>query len=98
MSLYLFEAELPEFTEEIAAMIPEHRMQVDKLFAEQKLISYSVAASRQNLWCIITAEDESQAMEIFVTLPLHPYFKDVACQPLLFHNSQPAELPSISLN
>jgi hypothetical protein len=37
-------------------------------------------------------------MEIVAKFPLYKFFTDVACHPLLFHNTLPASLPDISLN
>ena len=98
MSVYIFQMELPELTDEIAERIPEHRAHINKLFVEGKMLSYSVSQSRTFVWCIVTAADEQEALEIVVKFPLHPYFTDIMCHPLLFHNTQPAALPDISLN
>ncbi len=98
MAAYLFQVELPEITEEINKVIPAHREYVNKLFAEGRMLSYSVSQYRTLIWCVINAEEEQEAMEIVLQLPLYPYFSDVVCHPLLFHNTLPATLPGISLN
>jgi hypothetical protein len=98
MSAYIFQMELPELTDEIAAKIPMHRDYVNKLFVEGRLISYSVSQSRNFIWCVLAAADEQEALEVISKFPLHPYFTDIMCHPLLFHNTQPASLPDISLN
>jgi hypothetical protein len=98
MSAYLFQAELPAATEEIVNTIPRHRQHVNRLFAEGRILSYSVSAQRTMIWCVINAEDEQEALEIFSRFPLYPYFQEVSCNALLFHNTLPATLPEISLN
>src|SRR5690606_9685011 len=98
MSAYLFQIELPDFTEEMNNILPQHRAYVNQLFSEGRLLAYSVSASRDTLWCVINAEDEQEAMDIIGNLPLHQHFHDVSCHPLLFHNVLPASLPNISLN
>jgi hypothetical protein len=98
MTQYLFELELPPFTEEMTETIPAHREYVDKLFAEGVMLSYSVSIQRSMIWCVLAAEDEQQAMEVVAAFPLHKYFTDILCHPLLIHNSSPASLPDISLN
>ncbi len=98
MSAYMFQLELPEITEEIAGRIPEHREHINKLFIEGVLISYSVSQSRTFIWCVLKAVDEQEALEMAAKFPLHPYFTDITCHALLFHNTQPAALPDISLN
>jgi hypothetical protein len=98
MAAYLFQFELPEFSDEIAAVVPIHRELINKLFAEGRIVSYSVSVHRNLIWCVINAEDEQQAMELVLAFPLYQHFVEVSCHPLLFHNTLPATLPGISLN
>ena len=98
MSAYLFQLELSEFTEDIAAAVPYHRQHINKLFAEGRILSYSVSINRNLIWCVINAEDEQEAMEMVLAFPLYQYFTEVSCHPLLFHNTLPISMPGISLN
>lgn len=98
MAAYLFQLELSEFNEDVAAIIPLHRAHVNKLFSEGTMLSYSVSIHRNMIWCVVNAEDEPQAMEMILALPLYPYFSEVTCHELLFHNTLPATLPGMSLN
>ena len=98
MAAFLFQLELTEFTDDVAAVVPLHREHINKLFAEGRILSYSVSVHRNMIWCVINAEDEQEAMEMVLTFPLYPHFVDVNCHPLLFHNTLPATLPGISLN
>ncbi len=98
MAAYLFQLELSEFTDELAAVVPIHRELINKLFGEGRILSYSVSIHRNMVWCVINAEDEQEAMEMVLSFPLYPYFTEVSCHPLLFHNTLPASLPGISLN
>lgn len=98
MAAYLFQLEISEFTDELATIIPLHREKINKLFAEGRILSYSVSIHRNMIWCVINAEDEQEAMQMALSFPLYPFFTDVACHPLLFHNILPATLPGISLN
>lgn len=98
MSAYLFQIELPELTEAIARVIPAHRDYVNTLFSEGKLLSYSVSENREQIWCVVNAEDEPEAMHIVSGFPLQRFFSDVQCVRLLFHNAIPLSLASISLN
>lgn len=85
-------------TDEMMARIPEQRARVAELFSEGRLVTYSLAQSRRLLWCVVMAESEQDAMELVAGFPLHPYFTDVMCQPLMFHNTIASSLPDISLN
>lgn len=98
MAAYLFQLELPEFTDDLAAVIPVHRAHINRQFSEGRILSYSVSSHRNMIWCVINAEDEQEAMEMVLHFPLYQYFTEVSCHPLLFHNTLPASLPGISLN
>ena len=98
MSAYMFQLELPPMTEEMANKIPAHRAHVNQLFVAGKLLSYSVSQLLNFVWCVVQAKDEQEAMEVIAGFPLHPFFTDVLCHPLLFHNTLPVSLPDISLN
>src|SRR5688572_4429915 len=98
MSAFLFQIELPEFTDEIIQTIPVHREHINRLFSEGRLFSYSVSESKEHIWCVVNAENEPEAMHIVSGFPLQKHFRDVVCFPLLFHNNLPVSLASISLN
>ena len=98
MAAYLFQVELSELTEDMAATIPPHREHINKLFTSGRMLSYSVSEHRNMIWSVLNAEDEPEAMCMILQFPLYPFFTDIICHPLLFHNSLPATLPGISLN
>lgn len=98
MAAFMFHMELMSFSDEMMETIPKHRERVNEMFAEGNLLSYSVSVNRDEIWCVISAADESEAMELAATFPLSPYFIDVTCTTLLFHNTVTADLPGISLN
>ncbi|HRO42850.1 MAG TPA: hypothetical protein PL009_08450 [Flavipsychrobacter sp.] len=98
MPAYLFQIELPAMTQEMANLIPEHRDLIDKLFIEARMLSYSVSSTRDQIWCVVDADDEKEAMEIVSGFPLRKFFVDVSCHQLLLHNNNPSPLPEISLN
>ncbi len=98
MTAYMFQFELPPMNDEMAAKIPQQRASVAALFSDGRLLSYSLAQSRLALWCVVTAENEQEAMELVASFPLHPYFADVMCQSLMFHHTVSSTLPNISLN
>ncbi len=98
MPAYLFQIELPVFTMEMMTIVPEHRLHINKLFAEGKMLSYSLSINRDMIWCVINAEEEQEAMEQVIAFPLYTHFVDVTCTQLMFHNTLPASLPGIFLN
>jgi len=98
MPSYLFQLELPLMTDEMMNVIPRQREYINNLFSEGKMFSYSVSNHSNMIWCVVDCDNESAAMEMIYRLPLYPYFTDIACHPLLFHNTQAAPLPGLSLN
>lgn len=99
MTAYMFQFELPAtYSEEMKAVIPSQRSHIAQLFLEGKLLSYSVSQRRTAAWCVVVAESEQEAMEIVAGFPMHPYFTDTMCHPLLIHNTVPATLPEFSRN
>lgn len=98
MAAYLFQIDLPEISDELNYIIPQQRAYVNKLFTEGILLSYSVSAQRNCIWCVVNTGDEQEAMDYVARFPLHRFFIDIACHALLFHNTQPVTLPDISLN
>jgi hypothetical protein len=98
MPSYLFQIELPPFSTELLATIPMHRQHIEELFSDGALLSYSVAVNRDMIWCVINATNEQVATDQVVAFPLYKFFIDVKCNPLLFHNILPSQLPGIVLN
>jgi len=98
LAAFFFQLELPVITEEMMDTIPVHRAHINKLFAAGCLLSYSVSQSRSFIWCVVNTETEQDALEIVLSFPLYPFYTDVVCHPLLFHNTLPTALPGISLN
>jgi len=98
MAAFLFQLELPGLSEEIVRIIPAHRAHINKLFAQGSILSYSVNMARTVIWCVINSDEESAAMEMILEFPLYPFFTEILCHPLLFHNTLPVTLPGIFLN
>ncbi len=98
MSSYLFQLSLPPINDELESLIPAHRDHVDQMFADGNLLSYSVSSLRDFIWCVISAEDEAEAMGHIADFPLFSYFTEVRCFPLLFHNTMSSALPGMSMN
>jgi hypothetical protein len=98
MAEYLLELRLVPLTPELLELIPDHRTHINDLFEEGVLQSYSVSASRDNIWCVIEAESPTEAQGLIELMPLYPAMESVQCTLLLFHQEGPAALPSIGLN
>ncbi len=98
MAHYLAEIDLPaELSEEFLALIPRQRAQVEKLFTEGTLLSYSLSADRTRLWAIFTASSELEVSEILATFPLHPYIHSHIHE-LFFTQHAGTTFPAVSLN
>jgi muconolactone delta-isomerase len=90
--------ELPtELTQEFISLIPKQRARVDKLMDEGKILHYSLALDRSQLWVTISAKSENAAMDIISTFPLIHYMKPEIFE-LAFHNGISTELPKLIMN
>lgn len=97
MSIFLVESKLPSFTADFAAHIPEHREVVDELFAEGKLMMYTVTADGGRLLCAIQADDKFEVVEVLARMPIFNYLRPVV-HDLMIYNGADQFMPRISLN
>lgn len=81
----------------MASLIPSHRMVVNELFEEGKLVMYSVSADLTKWWCCISARDEYAVMEILGRMPIIE-FLNPEIHDLMFYNGAEQLMPRISLN
>ena len=95
---FLVEVELPENPDpNFFELIPEQRLQINKMMSEGKIISYTLSQDRQKLWCIFNAESEFDVMSMLAEFPLFDYMKSQIF-PLMFHNSVLLSMPAFSKN
>lgn len=90
-----FEILFPQ-DKEFLSLIPKQRHEINKLFQEGVLMSYSLNQSRSKLWAIFHINNESKLINIIDNLPLSR-FMDYEYQELMFHNGLHM-IPTISLN
>ena len=84
----MVEFELPHvLTEEFVRLIPRQRDHINRLLAEGKVKSYSLAMDRSRLWMVFAAETEFDVMETITGFPLGG-FMTPAIMELAFHNAQ----------
>lgn len=98
METFMIEFDLPEEMDgNFASLIPAQRLKVNELIMNGRIQMYALSADRSQLWCLVRAKDELDAMDVISEFPLisyiHPNIK-----PLMFYNSQSELFPSISLN
>lgn len=93
----MVEFELPEeLTPEFMKLVPQQRSEINKLFAEGKLRTYSLALDRSVLWAVFLAESEFEILEIIADFPLAEYMTPYISE-LMFHNNE-SMIMQISLN
>ncbi len=98
MSQFMVEFMLPDvMSEDFVATIPQHRLKINELMKEGKITSYSLAADRTKLWCIIRAETEYEVMAIIADFPLIEYLEPTISE-LMFNNMVAFRMPLFSLN
>ncbi len=94
----MVEFDLPvEMNDEFMRKIPAQRLKVNELMENGKILSYSLSADRQKLWCILKVESELEVMELIADFPLIKYM-DPTINELMFHHMVAARIPLFSLN
>jgi muconolactone delta-isomerase len=86
-----------ELTDDFISLIPKQRKIINELMDEGKVLQYSLALDRSQLWVIVSANSETKAMDIISTFPLIKYMKPKIFE-LAFHNSLSNELPKLIMN
>jgi muconolactone delta-isomerase len=95
---FLVEVELPENPDPIFfELIPQQRLQINKMMSEGKIVSYTLSQDRQKLWCIFNATSEADVIVMLSEFPLSNYMKSQIF-PLMFHNSVLLSMPAFSKN
>jgi|GEM_PF-2291984 len=98
MLFFLVHIELPEFSEEMAQLLVSQKEHTLALLKSGTLVSLSVSILMEDIWLIVKAPSEQEAMELVGALPLHPYFVDVSCSRLLLHLEGATAFSPLSLN
>ncbi|MCY7356795.1 MAG: hypothetical protein LH609_04880 [Rudanella sp.] len=98
MSQFMVEFELPaQMNEEFMRKIPAQRLKINELMETGTILSYSLSADRQKLWCILKVDSELEAIEVIADFPLKKYMTPTINE-LMFHNMVAARIPLFSLN
>jgi muconolactone delta-isomerase len=94
----MVEFDLPtHMDDEFMNRIPAQRLKIDEMMEKGVLLSYSLSADRQKLWCIVKADSEMDVMESISEFPLIKYMTPMITE-LMFHNMVAARIPLFSLN
>jgi len=95
---FMVEFELPEIlTDDFMSLIPEQRYVINKMMADGKLKSYSLASDRSVLWAVFDADSEFEVLEMIAQMPLCDYMEPYISE-LMFHNTADETVLQFSLN
>ncbi len=100
MKTFMVTINLPsaeKVTAEFVSLIPEQRIQVNKLMQSGALTDYALSSDRGRLWAVMQAESESEIYDLIGSFPLRK-FMEPDVQELMFHNKMLANFPVLSLN
>lgn len=71
---YMFSCTLPEILDEyFLSLVPRQRILVDRLLASNRIVTYATSIETAQIWVVVQAEDENEAMDLMALLPLTPY-------------------------
>ncbi len=93
----MVEFTLAGMDEAFVAKIPEQRAKINELMEQGHILSYSLAADRSRLWCIVNADSELEVLETIAGFPLIDYMKPLISE-LMFNNVVSLRVPMFSLN
>lgn len=98
MNTYMVIIQLPkQLTDEFLSLVPMQRECINELMNEGKILQYSLAIDRSNLWLTISAHSKAQAVDIVSSFPLIGYMKPHFIE-LALYNSISTELPKLIMN
>jgi muconolactone delta-isomerase len=98
MTQYMVDIKLPNLvTQEFISLIPAQRARINTLFEDGKILSYTLAHTRTQLWVVMQAKDEREVEAILEEFPLIKYMQ-FTIHELSFHNMVSSGMPLISLN
>lgn len=97
MSQYMVEFTLDEMDDAFMAKVPAQRRQINELMEEGKIMSYSLAADRSKLWCVVRGESEFDVMEIIASFPLIDSMQPTISE-LMFNNMVALRIPLFTPN
>ncbi len=93
----MIEFELADMTEDFLAKVPAQRQQINELMEQGRIMSYSLAADRSKLWCVVRADSEIDVMTLIAEFPLVDYMTPIISE-LMFNNVVAMRIPLFSLN
>ncbi|ARK10241.1 muconolactone Delta-isomerase family protein [Fibrivirga algicola] len=97
MSQFMVEFSLANMDAAFMAKVPEQRAKINELMEQGHILSYSLAADRSKLWCIVNADSELDVLETIASFPLIDYMKPEISE-LMFNNVVSLRVPMFSLN
>lgn len=93
----MVEIALADMDEAFMAKIPEQRAKINEMMEQGHILSYSLAADRSKLWCIVSADTAFDALSLISEFPLIDYMTPDVIE-LMFSNVVSLRVPMFSLN
>ncbi len=87
MKQYMVDFTLPtSLSADFMELIPQQRFVVDRMFAQGKLVSYTLSLENLKLWAIFSADNEMKVIDYISDLPL-TQFMEIEISVITFHNT-----------
>lgn len=93
----MVEIALADMDEAFMEKVPEQRAKINEMMEQGRILSYSLAADRSKLWCIVSADSELAVLEALAEFPLIDYMTPDIIE-LMFSNVVSLRVPMFSLN
>lgn len=98
MAHFMVEMFLPDTIDmEFMRMIPSHRLFIDQLIADGKILTYSVNQERTKGWIIFDAEEAEEVLDLVQQFPIHRFIT-LEVHALMIHDGESFRFPKLHFN
>ncbi len=97
MQQYMVIFDVPDLTQEMMELVPHQIEVTERLFAQQRLFSYTLSDDYSTLWATFIAENSDDLLELVHSLPMTEYMT-FEVQRLAFNRHPQPHMMSLSLN
>lgn len=99
MPTFVVTISLPEnYEDDFLALIPRHRLVINRLLSEKVIETYAISADRRRGWVTINGDDAGAVRAVVEQFPLYRYFHGIEIDELFIFDSVATRFPIISLN
>ncbi|MCA0426274.1 MAG: hypothetical protein LCH37_02465 [Bacteroidetes bacterium] len=98
MAHFMVEMFLPDtIDQEFIQMIPSHRLFIDQLIADGRILTYTINQDRTKGWIIFDTEEAEEVLDFVQQFPIHRFIT-LEIHPLMIHDGEAFRFPKLHFN